>query len=151
MRPSIQKYTKPKFKWRLVFSSLFYIRKVKLFLSFLFGLPVQGISKRSSRYWSREHKMLCNTAQYTKVYENEIQMAVGFLFLVLHKESETFFKFLFALPGISGRSSQYWSREHKMLCNTAQYTKVYETGPSSRMVREAALGRRGWARLGKFI
>ena len=31
-----------------------------------------------------------------------------------------------------------------MLCNTAQYTKVYEIGPSSRMVREAALGRRGW-------
>ena len=33
-----------------------------------------------------------------------------------------------------------------MLCNTAQYTKVYEIGPSSRVVREAALGRRGWAR-----
>ena len=31
-----------------------------------------------------------------------------------------------------------------MLCNTAQYTKVNEIGPSSRMVREAALGRRGW-------
>ena len=31
-----------------------------------------------------------------------------------------------------------------MLCNTAKYTKVYEIGPSSRMVREAALGRRGW-------
>ena len=89
--------------------------------------------------------MLCNTAQYTKVYETEIQMAVGFLFLVLHKESETFLKsFLFGLLGISGRSSRYWSREHKMLCNTAQYTKVYEIGPSSRVVREAALGRRGW-------
>ena len=61
--------------------------------SFLFGLP--GISGRSSRYWSREHKILCNTAQYTKVYETEIRMAVGFLFLVLHKESETFFKVLF--------------------------------------------------------
>ena len=34
-----------------------------------------------------------------------------------------------------------------MLCNTAQYTKVYEIGPSSRMVREAALGRRGWGAL----
>ena len=85
IRPSIQKYTKPKFKWRLVFSSLFCIRKVKLFKSFLFGLPE-----------------------------------------------------------LSRRSSRYWSREHKMLCNTAQYTKVYEIGPSSRMVREAALGRRGW-------
>ena len=31
-----------------------------------------------------------------------------------------------------------------MLCNTAQYTKVCEIGPSSRVVREAALGRRGW-------
>jgi hypothetical protein len=39
--------------------------------------------------------MLCNTAQYTKVYEAEIQMAVGFLFLVLHKESETFLKLYF--------------------------------------------------------
>ena len=37
------------------------------------------------------------------------------------------------------------SREHKILSYTAQYTKVYETGPSSRVVvREAALGRRGW-------
>ena len=39
--------------------------------------------------------MLCKTAQYTKVYETEIQMSVGFLFLVLHKESETFFKVFF--------------------------------------------------------
>ena len=39
--------------------------------------------------------MLCNTAQYTKVYETEIQMAVGFVVLVLHKESETFFKVFF--------------------------------------------------------
>ena len=48
------------------------------------------------------------------------------------------------LLGISGRSSRYWPREHKILSYTAQYTKVYETGPSSRVVREAALGRRGW-------
>ena len=70
-------------------------------------------------------------------------MAVGFLFLILHKEDESKIVF-FLLPGISGRSSQYWSREHKILSYTAQYTKVYETGPSSRVVREAALGRRGW-------
>ena len=71
------------------------------------------------------------------------QMAVGFLFLVLHKESEIKKK-LFVLRGISGRSSRYWSREHKILSYTAKYTKVYETGPSSRVVvREAALGRRG--------
>ena len=72
-------------------------------------------------------------------------MAVGFLFLVLHKESDFFQSFLFGLPGISERSSRYWSREHRMLCSTAQYTKVYYgIGPSSRVVREAALGRRGW-------
>ena len=70
-------------------------------------------------------------------------MAVGFLFLVLHQESEIK-KNLFVLPETSGRSSQYWLREYKILSYTAKYTKVYEPGPSSR-VREAALGHRGWA------
>ena len=53
-------------------------------------------------------------------------MAVGFVFLVLHKESDFFKSFLLVLPGTSGRSSRYLPREHKIPCYTAQYTKVYE-------------------------
>ena len=45
---------------------------------------------------------------------------------------------------MSGRSSRYWPREHKILSYAAQYRKVHVTGSSSRVVREAALGRRGW-------
>ena len=41
----------------------------------------------------------------SRTIRKDFQMAVGFLFLVLHQESETFLKFLFGLPGISGRSS----------------------------------------------
>ena len=71
-------------------------------------------------------------------------MAVGFLFLVLHKESD----FLNKKPPF------YITMNKRALlpilfagkpvpCNTAQYTKVYETGPSSRVVREAAFGAPG--------
>ena len=50
-------------------------------------------------------------------------------------------KCLFVLPGISGRSSRYWPREHKILSYTAQHTKVYESGPPCSRVVRPCLGK----------